>query len=124
MDFHPPATPGALRALSERLGEPLPPQVEWFWGAHDGLVIQEPRLHILACGQWAPVNGLMHFATFDDTHRLGFDLRRRNEADQWDILNVETGFRVTLTMASFWSNKVLAWVDKRRAVWAPWAPPA
>ena len=73
VDFHPPAAPGTLRALSER---------------------------------------------------LGFDLRRRNDAEQWDILNVDTGFRVTLTMASFWSNKVLAWVDKRRAVWEAWAPPA
>ena len=29
----------------------------------------------------------------------------------------DTGDCVTLTMASFWSNKVFAWVDKRRPIW-------
>ena len=48
---------------------------------------------------------------------LGFDTRSRNDADPWDIVTVDTGFLVTLTMASFWSNKVLAWVDSRRPVW-------
>ncbi|AEI63946.1 hypothetical protein LILAB_10175 [Corallococcus macrosporus] len=26
---------------------------------------------------------------------------------------------MTLTMASFWSNKVFAWVDQRRPIWEP-----
>ncbi|WIG93856.1 hypothetical protein [Myxococcus sp. SDU36] len=30
---------------------------------------------------------------------------------------VDSGDHVALTMASFWSNKVFAWVDQRRPIW-------
>lgn len=115
--FHPPASTEALQALSEQLGGPLPFQVELFWRAHDGLVVREPALCVLPCAQWVPVGGFVHFATFDGQHRLGFDTRARNDADQWDIVHVDTGDCVTLTMASFWYNKVFAWVDNRRPIW-------
>ncbi len=116
--YGPPASPEALRALAERLGGPLPWQVELFWAAHDGLVIQEPALCVLSCDRWAQALGFVHFATIDGQHRLGFDTRSRNVADEWNIVHIDTGFLVTLTMASFWSNKVLAWVDTRRCIWA------
>ncbi|CAM4489682.1 MULTISPECIES: hypothetical protein [Myxococcus] len=63
--FHPPASTEALQALSERLGGPLPFQVELFLRAHDGLVVREPALSVLPCAQWVPVGGFVHFATFD-----------------------------------------------------------
>ncbi|MFP2958324.1 hypothetical protein ACLEPN_10910 [Myxococcus sp. 1LA] len=117
--FQPPASSEALQALSERLGGPLPFQVELFLRAHDGLIVREPALSILPCAEWTHVGCFMHFATVDGQHRLGFDTGRRNDADQWDIVHVDTGERVTLTMASFWSNKVFAWLDKRRPIWEP-----
>ncbi|MDP9372305.1 MAG: hypothetical protein M3Q65_07575 [Chloroflexota bacterium] len=45
--------------------------------------------------------------------------RACNEAGQWDIVALPGGFRVTLTMASFWPSNPWAWIDKGRAIRLP-----
>ena len=60
---------------------------------------------------------LMPFATFDHRRRTAFDPSSIRVADQWDIVNPDTGFRVTHTFASFITNKVWAWIDRNRPVW-------
>jgi hypothetical protein len=37
-------------------------------------------------------------------------------SNQWDIV-ASNGYRITFTMASFWTTKIWAWVEKRRAIW-------
>ncbi|NVJ17578.1 hypothetical protein [Myxococcus sp. AM010] len=44
-------------------------------------------------------------------------MRLRERGQCLGAPGVDTGDRVTLTMASFWSNKVFAWVDQRRPIW-------
>ena len=61
----------------------------------------------------------LHFAMVDGHHILCFDTSALNVADQWDIVTQASDYRITFTMASFWSNKLWAWIDKRRPIWGP-----
>ena len=60
----------------------------------------------------------LHFATLNGNEQLYFDVSRINEAKQWDIVTAD-GFRVTLTMASFWSIRMWSWIEKMRPIWQP-----
>lgn len=95
----------------------FPSQVRDFYQFYNGLRVEEPHLEILSIEeiryQKAP---LLHFATVNREHQVCFDTSRINEAGQWDIVTAD-GHRITLTMASFWSNKLWAWIDKRRHIW-------
>lgn len=108
-----------LRA-ERRLGISFPAQVELFYRSFNGLRVDDPQLEVL------PVERLnfaspdrLHFATLDGGRPLYFDVSRTNEAEQWDIVAADD-YRVTLSMASFWSNKIWAWVERRRAIWQEW----
>lgn len=121
--FGPGANSDAIDACERRLGVTFPVNVRRFYAAHDGLRVKVPSLVIrpLDALALAP-GGLLPFAGFDGEHTLAFAVEAVNEAGEWDIVNVETGHRVTLTMANFWSNKVFAWVKKQRRVWAEERP--
>jgi hypothetical protein len=113
-----PANESAIVAFEERSGIKLPQQVKWFYLVCNGLKVEAPPLEIkLIDDLKADETGKIVFAIFDKKHRICFDASKNNTASQWDILNYDTGFVVTLTMASFWTNKVFAWLDKRRTIW-------
>ena len=57
------------------------------------------------------------FAKFNGKHDLAFLSSNLNQAEQWDIVNASTGFLITLTMASFWSNKLVAWLRSGREIY-------
>lgn len=106
-----------LEQAEKKLGVLFPSQVKLFYRNYNGLHVETPAVEVL------PIDALrfifperLHFATFDSSHRLCFDTSHTNEAGQWDIL-AENDFCVTFTMASFWSNKILAWVKNRRVIW-------
>ena len=105
-----------LRA-EQRLAVSFPAQVKLFYRSFNGLQVDDPALEISPIEQlyFASPNRL-HFATLDGRRSLYFDVSYINEAEQWDIVAADD-YRVTLTMASFWSNKIWAWVEKRRAIW-------
>jgi cell wall assembly regulator SMI1 len=108
-----------IAAAEQRLGITLPQQVAQFYGVYNGLSIEEPRVEILALEHVDYLlDNYLHFATIDGTHRVCFDTSHVNEAQQWDIVTTD-GYRITFTMASFWSNKLWAWVDKKRTIWEP-----
>ncbi len=110
----------AIEQVQQHLGVALPPQVERFYRHYDGLSVREPPLKVYPLEMLAFVRpGRLRFATLDGRHDLCFDVSRVNEAGQWDIIVDATGYRVTMTMASFWSNKLWAWIDQRRAIWMP-----
>jgi len=52
-------------------------------------------------------------------HRFRFDTSHLNNVGQWYVFFFESRYQVTLTMASFWSNKIWNWIDKNRAIWLP-----
>lgn len=113
-----PASESALLETEARLGVRFPEQVKVFYRSYDGLSVETPAIivHRLEKLRFASSN-LLVFATLHDQHDLCFDVSHLNDADQWDIVSGETRYRVTLTMASFWSNKLWAWLDKGRPIW-------
>ena len=106
-----------IRRAEGRLGVSLPEQVKLFYRSYNGLWVDDPQLEVLPLER-LEMDGpaRLHFATLDRGRRLYFDVSHVNAAGQWDIVT-DDGYRVTLTMASFWSNKIWAWVEKRRAIW-------
>jgi hypothetical protein len=112
------AIDSAITAFEERNAIIIPEQVMWFYQKCNGLKVEAPPLDI------KPIEdlhideaGKIIFSVFDEQHRLCFDTSKINDASQWNILNYDTGFLVTLTMASFWTNKVFDWLDKKRTIW-------
>lgn len=101
----------------DRLGVGFPVGVSRFYEAHNGLTVVEPELEVFGLDRLVRVGSEVVFARFDGRHDVAFRVDARNVADEWDIVSVESGVCVTRTMASFWSNKILAWVDARREVW-------
>ena len=116
--LQPGATEAALQATEDRLGCRLPDQVRTFYLQHNGLSVDNPRFEILSMSDLILDNRLLiHFATADGTARICFDCSRYNEAGQWDIVESETGTRITYTMGSFWTIKMWKWIDRRVRFW-------
>lgn len=61
-------------------------------------------------------NEYLQFAQIGDVI-IAADLRKINEANEWDIINYDTKYVITKTFASFFANKVWAWVDCNKAIW-------
>ena len=109
----------ALDAASARLGSPLPEQLCSFYLHVNGLDVTDPALQVLPIQELRRSgNGLVRFATLDHRHHLALDATSWNEAGQWSVVSEATGYVVTLTIASFWSNKIFAWLDKKREIWS------
>lgn len=112
-----PASDEEVKRAERKLGLVFPAQVRSFYCSFNGLQVEEPQLEML------PVERLnfsmpnrLHFATLNGIEHLYFDGSRINEAEQWDII-AANGFRVTLTLASFWSNKMWAWIEWKKPIW-------
>lgn len=58
----------------------------------------------------------LQFAQIDDII-IAVDLRKTNEANEWDIINYDTKYVITKTFESFFANKVWAWLDRKRTIW-------
>lgn len=113
-----PASAQQILQAEQRFGVAFPAQTRLFYQHYNGLEVAAPSLTVLPLEQMsflAP--GYLHIATIDHQHHLYFDTTALNPAEQWDIVTVPAGFVVTRTMASFWSNKIWAWIDKGRAIW-------
>ena len=120
MIFHlcDPASEDEISVTERRLAISLPHQIKLSYQHYNGFSVENPPLEIL------PLNALsyqadskIHFATFNKSAKVCFDSNSLNQAGQWSILNCQDDYLITLTMASFWSNKVFAWIDKRRKIW-------
>lgn len=97
-----PASVDEVARGEQTLGLSFPAQVKLFYRSYNGLRVEEPHLEVLPVERLSvSMPNRLHFATLNDTVRLYFDVSRINEAEQWDIVAAD-GFRVTLTMASFW----------------------
>lgn len=58
----------------------------------------------------------LQFAQIDNII-IAADIRKTNEANEWDIIYYDTGFVITKTFESFFANKVWAWLDRKRTIW-------
>lgn len=113
-----PAGTDDLSEVEKRFKVSIPDAVKIFYTHYNGLEVHDPNLSVFPIQEWAPqANNLIHFATVNDEHHLCFDTSNVNQANQWTILNCETGYLLTYTMASFWTNKIWNWIVKQRTIW-------
>jgi hypothetical protein len=113
-----PASAVLLEATEQRLAVRFPAQVKQFYQHYNGLSIDLPPLAVLALEHLTFLStDCLHFATVNQRHQLCFNCSDLNAAGQWDIVTAGDSSRITLTMASFWSNKLWAWIDKGRPIW-------
>ncbi len=111
------ASDAELQETEERLLVQLPTQVRSFWTAMDGVVVDDPAFEVLPLSDFTLDRGLLIFVTCNNEVQIAFDTSSKNVAGQWSIVNAGTGYRITYTMASFWSAHMWTWVAKRRPIW-------
>jgi len=111
------AAADVVQATEQRLGVTLPEQVFRFYSAFDGLTVAEPNFTVYALRDLEREGSLLHFCQCDHLHRLAFETASINTAEQWFIVNAETGYRITYTMASFWSVRMWSWIELQRPIW-------
>lgn len=58
----------------------------------------------------------LQFALIDNVI-IAADIQKINEANEYDIINYETKYVITKTFESFFTNKVWAWIDRKRTIW-------
>jgi len=113
--------PGAalsvLQEAETRFGVKFPGQVTAFWSAFDGLEVNDPPFKLLSVHEMKHEGELLVFGICDRSVRIAFDLTATNEAGQWFIVNAETGYLITFTMASLWSAHMWSWIVKHRPFW-------
>ncbi len=113
----PGATSEAIKEAEFRLGIRFPGQVTAFWMAFDGLEVDAPPFKILSLSQLQREGDLIVFCICDREIRIAFNVQASNQAGQWSIVTAETGYCITLTMASFWSVHMWSWIVKHRPIW-------
>jgi hypothetical protein len=107
-----------IREFERRLGKPIPQSILTFWKHFDGLQTLNPYLTINKLNELKPDDkGLIHFATFNHTEKIYFLTNELNEAKEWSITNQVDDYKLTLTMSSFWSNKIWHWLIKQTVIW-------
>lgn len=100
-----------------RLNVSIPAKIKQFYSAFNGLSVNSPKLEVLPLSKLAVNSGIITFAIFNGSHKLGFNIAELNHCDQWSIVNVDTNYLVTYSMSSFWANKIWAWLRSQRTIW-------
>lgn len=114
-----PASQAQLQKAENKLKIIFPNQLRLFYTHYNGLKVEEPSLEILQVENLTKQNNVIHFCNINNHVKLCFDCEKINQAGQWNIVTCEDSFVITLTFSSFWSNKIWAWIDKRREIWKP-----
>ena len=113
-----PASNEQISCAESKLKVKFPEQVKLFYKMYNGITIDNPHLVVYPLENLViDNNSIIHFARINHTCELGLDAAKMNEANQWNIITISDGFLITLTFASFWSNKIWAWIDNQRAIW-------
>lgn len=96
----------------------IPEKIKEFYQIINGFETKNPLFEMLPLEKWIKNNdGFIHFATFNNCERIGFDTNRLNTANQWTIVNLANRFELTLSMSSFWSNKIWHWLKDQKKIW-------
>lgn len=83
----------------------------------NGMEVDTPHIKLWPIEEFQRQGAKLVFAQCDRTVSLAFEILERNEAGEWFIVNAETGYRITYTMASFWSVHMWNWIEKHRPFW-------
>ena len=107
-----------IAEAESKLGLEFPKEVVSLYQSFNGLSVEKPMLKIHCIKDLANSAGLIEFAVFNGSEPVAFNSSKINQAGQWSIVNADTGFEITLTLASFLTNKVWAWLHRGREIWA------
>ncbi|AZZ98453.1 SMI1/KNR4 family protein [Pseudoalteromonas sp. R3] len=107
-----------LHETERNLGVVFPPQVANFYQCINGFSVKSPALVMHSAGNMVKHGSLIEFAVFNGSVPVAFDVSRVNSSGQWDVVNLNTKYVITLTMASFLTSRIWAWLSRGREVWA------
>ncbi len=96
----------------------IPEKIKEFYSTINGFETMNPSFKMLPMKDWqVNENGLIRFATFNELEEVVFDSKSRNSAGQWSIIHRQSGYEITLSLSSFWSNKIWQWIKNEKKIW-------
>jgi hypothetical protein len=103
--------------IEKKLNINFPEKIKEFYQFTNGLKTLNPNFEIIELDKLTSKNSLIHFATFDKTKKICFMTEKLNNAKEWTIIEKESKYELTLTISSFWSNKIWHWLEKKNKIW-------
>jgi len=100
------------------LGVQFPEKLSTFFHFLNGLKTENPSLMLIPLSELQLKENRIHFATFDNTVQICLNTEKLNRANEWTIINNETDFVLTLSISSFWSNKIWHWLEGGKMIWS------
>ena len=110
-------TSNEIEQLEQRLNIKIPSKILAFYLTTNGLITLDPNFEIKEINSWECESQFIHFATFNNSIRIYFDTAKLNEVSEWTIINRERNCIVTLSISSFWSNRIWHWLEHKRKIW-------
>jgi hypothetical protein len=104
-------------AVENKLRITIPQRIKEFYSVANGIKTSNPYFKLIELSSWTIDDGFIHFATFDLTNKIYFDINQLNQAGEWTIINRDINYEITLTISSFWSNKIWHWIEQRKKMW-------
>lgn len=114
-------TPLQLSEISSteiKLGIVIPEKIKYFYLVANGLKTSNPDFEIVELDTWIVEAEHIHFATFDTVNRVFFNVSKINSAGEWTIVSKDNDYKITLTISSFWTNKIWHWIEQKRNIWS------
>jgi hypothetical protein len=107
-----------FKQVEEKLNISIPEKTKEFYLIHNGFKTNQPDFELLSLDNWSKSkNEQIHFATFDSDIKVCFNTENINSANQWTIINQDSKYEITLSMSSFWSNKIWHWLRNEKKIW-------
>lgn len=104
--------------VEKALGISIPDKTKEFYRFHNGFITHQPDFELLPLENWTCIEkDKIHLATFDNEIKIYFESSKINSANQWTINTHKTDYVITLSMSSFWSNKIWHWLKNERKIW-------
>lgn len=107
-----------FHTVENRLSISIPEPIKRFYLIANGLETVNPNFKLIDINLWKVKSKSLHFASFDTSVQVHFDISNLNEAGEWTILTNTTNYEITKTVSSFWSNKIWHWIHHGRPIWA------
>lgn len=107
-----------FNSIEKKLKITIPDKIKDFYLVANGLITNNPEFEIVTIDSWEVNSEYIHFATFDQIHKIHFRISEVNQAGEWTICNLADSYEITLTISSFWSNKIWQWIMKNKKIWA------
>jgi hypothetical protein len=107
-----------FEVIEKKLNLIFPEKIKEFYLFTNALKTYNPTFEIIELNELKIERSLVHFATFDNVHQICFMVQKLNKANEWTIIEMKTKYELTLTISSFWSNKIWHWLENNDKIWA------